>query len=163
MRHGISARPPDLILEPLLGPEQITSLEADAKADGRVMVTRLIAEWVSGENRFALPGEGAYVARLGSRICAVGGLNRDPYARDASIGRVRRLYVSPRDRRNSIGTTLVEKLLTRARGVYSWAHLRTHDAGAAAFYEAIGFERVHGNAECTHRRAVRTKSGLDTA
>ncbi len=147
-------RPPDLILEPLVGTEQITSLEADAKADGRVMVTRLIAEWVGGENRFALPGERAYVARIGSRICAVGGLNRDPYAQDTAIGRVRRLYVSVRDRRNGIGTALVDKLLSDARGVYSWAHLRTHDPQAASFYEAIGFEPVYGNAECTHRRAV---------
>jgi GNAT superfamily N-acetyltransferase len=156
VKHGISRQPPDLILEPLLGPEQIASLEADAKADGRAMVTRLIAEWEGGENRFALRGEGAYVARMGTRICAVGGLNRDPYARDASIGRIRRLYVSPKHRRNGIGTALVEKLLSHARGVYCWAHLRTHDPEAAAFYEAIGFERVSGNAECTHRRAVVT-------
>lgn len=147
-------RPSDLTVEPLLGPEQLGSLEADATADGRNMVTRLIAEWLDGKNRFTLAGERAYVARIGDRICAVGGLNRDPYARDATIGRVRRLYVAVEDRRRGIGTAIIDRLLSDACGTYSWLHLRTHDVGAAAFYEAIGFEPVRENAECTHRRVV---------
>jgi ribosomal protein S18 acetylase RimI-like enzyme len=145
-------RAADLILEPLERPDLLCSLEADAKADGRIMVSRLIQEWRDGRNRFSLPGERAYIARRGERICAVCGLNRDPFAVEDSIGRVRRLYVSVQDRRNGIGTAVIEQLMSDARGAYTWVHLRTHDPEAAAFYEAVGFEPVHGNAECTHRR-----------
>jgi ribosomal protein S18 acetylase RimI-like enzyme len=145
-------RPADVILEPLERPDLLSALEADAKADGRIMVSRFIQEWLDGRNRFSQPGEKAYIARRGERICAVCGLNRDPFAGDKSIGRVRRLYVSVKDRRNGIGTAVIEQLMSDARGVYTWVHLRTHDPEAAAFYEAIGFERVQGDAECTHRR-----------
>ena len=81
-------------------------------------------------------------------------MNRDPYAGDDSIGRVRRFYVSAPERRLGIGRALIERLMADASGVYSWIHLRTHEHEAAAFYEANGFEAVAGNPDYTHRRRV---------
>jgi N-acetylglutamate synthase-like GNAT family acetyltransferase len=152
MRQKDGAR--DLVVEPLVGPEQLAALEADARADGRAMVSRLIHEWLDGRNRFSRPGEKAYVARRDGRVCGVCGLNRDPFAGNDSIGRVRRLYVSVHNRREGIGTAIVDQLMADARGVYTWIHLRTRDAQAAAFYEAMGFEPVTGDDTCTHRRRV---------
>ena len=143
-----------LIVESLRSIEQLASLEADASTDKRRMVSRLVEEWLDGRNRFSRPGEKAYLAKLDERVCGVCGLNRDPFAGNESIGRVRRLYVSVKDRRKGVGSAVIERLMADARGVYTWIHLRTHDADAAAFYEAIGFEPVVGNAECTHRRRV---------
>jgi GNAT superfamily N-acetyltransferase len=90
-------------------------------------------------------------------VCGVCGPNRDPYANDDS-GRVRRLYVSVRERRTGIGGALIDRLMADASGVYSWIHLRTHEPEAAAFYEAIGFEHVAGNADYTHRRRVNSSA-----
>lgn len=150
----IVMRPEDFSVEPLVSVDQLATLEADCKADGRIMVSRFIQEWREGRNRFSLPGEKAYVARREGRLCAVCGLNRDPFASDSKIGRVRRLYVSTADRRNGIGTALMDQLMEDAQGVYTWVHLRTLDSDAAAFYEAIGFDPVEGNEHCTHRRRV---------
>jgi len=147
-------RAADLVIEPLRDLEQLTELEADANADGQGMVSRLIREWRDGRNRFSAPGERVYVAKRGERICGVCGVNRDPYAGDASIGRVRRFYVSARERRLGIGRALIDRLMADARGVYSWIHLRTHEHEAAVFYEANGFEAIAGNPDYTHRRRV---------
>jgi N-acetylglutamate synthase-like GNAT family acetyltransferase len=151
VRTGAAA---DLVIEPLIDPKQLAALEADAKADGCVMVSRLIREWLDGRNRFSRVGEKAYVAKREERVCAVCGLNRDPFAGDERVGRVRRLYVAVQDRRTGVGTAVIERLMADARGVFKWVRLRTHDRAAAAFYVRIGFEPVAGDAECTHRRRV---------
>jgi len=147
-------RPSYFIVEPLADLAQLADLAVDARADGRVMVSRFIEEWLDGRNRFSLPGEKAYVARRGDRIGAVCGLNLDPFAGSDTIGRVRRLYVAARDRRNGVGTAVVSQLMADARGVFEWLHLRTYDRDASAFYEAIGFEKVIGDENYTHRRCV---------
>src|SRR5688572_2760417 len=147
-------QPADLVIEPLRDLEQLTELEADANANGQGMVSRLIREWRDGRNRFSAAGERVYVAKRGGRVCGVCGVNRDPYAGDDSIGRVRRLYVSARERRLGSGRALIERLMTDASGVYSWIHLRTHEHEAAVFYEANRFEAVAGNPDYTHRRRV---------
>jgi len=147
-------RPADLVIEPLSDLEQLNELELDANADGQAMVSRLIREWRDGRNRFSAPGERVYIAKRGERVCGACGMNRDPYAGDDSIGRVRRLYVSARERRLGVGRALIDRLMADARGVYSWIHLRAHENRAAAFYEANGFERVAGNPDYTHRRRV---------
>src|SRR5262245_48628748 len=103
-------RPIDLVIEPLTDLEQLTELEADANADGQAMVSRLIHEWREGRNRFSAVGESVYVAKRGERVCGVCGLNRDPYAGDDSVGRVRRLYVSAHARRTGIGRALIDRL-----------------------------------------------------
>ena len=146
--------PPDLIVEPVRAPEELLALQADADSDGRGMVSRLVREWREGRNRFDGPGEKVYLARRGSRVCAVGGLNRDPYAGGYAIGRVRRLYVAVDDRRKGIGSMIIDRLIADARGTYTSLHVRTYDAVAAAFYEAHGFERVIGKEEVTHRRPI---------
>jgi predicted acetyltransferase len=126
-------RPVDLTVGPFRDPDSLSALEADAVADACVMVSRFLQDWRSGQNRFARPGEKAYIAMRGERICAVCGLNRDPFATDDSIGRVRRLYVAVQDRRSGIGTAVIDRLMADACGVYTLVHLRTHDPEAAAF------------------------------
>jgi GNAT superfamily N-acetyltransferase len=147
-------RPGDLVVEPLADVAQLAELEADARSDGRAMVSRFIQDWRDGRNRFDGVGERAYVARRGGRTSGVCGLNLDPFACSNTIGRVRRLYVAVQDRRNGVGTAVIARLLADARGVFEWIHLRTYDHAASGFYEAIGFTRVIGDENCTHRRRV---------
>jgi ribosomal protein S18 acetylase RimI-like enzyme len=146
--------PTDLVVEPLVDLAQLVALEADAKSDGRVMVSRLVQEWRDGRNRFARAGERVYVARRRERVAGVCGLNVDPFAGSDTIGRVRRLYVAVQDRRKGVGTAVVEHLMADAGATFEWIRLRTNDAAAAEFYEAIGFEPVSGDEHCTHRRRV---------
>jgi GNAT superfamily N-acetyltransferase len=144
----------NLSIRPLTDPTQLMALAADATADGHRMVTRLIEEWFTGENRFDKPGERSYIASLDGRICAVCGLNIDPFAGDINIGRVRRLYVSGSVRRRGIGSAIIAQLVGDALGHFRELHLRTYDARAAAFYEAVGFTPVHAMEQCTHRRRL---------
>ena len=147
-------RPSNLVVEPLIDLAQLVELEADARSDGRAMVSRFIEEWRDGRNRFNRPGERAYVAQWSERTSGVCGLNVDPFAGSNSIGRVRRLYVAAQHRRNGIGSAIISRLMADACGAFEWIHLRTHDPVAAAFYEAIGFAPVSGDDKCTHRRRV---------
>jgi GNAT superfamily N-acetyltransferase len=126
----------------LSDPTRLAGLAADAEADGRRMVSRLIAEWSEGINRFDRPGERAYLALSEGRVVAVCGLNIDPYANDPLIGRVRRLYVAVAQRRRGVGSALMNVLADEARRHFRMLHVRTHDAEASAFYEALGFTRV---------------------
>ena len=149
-------RPSHVAIRLLTDPAVLAELAADdAEADGWRMVSRLIAEWADGTNRFTAPGEHAYVvvAEDGSPA-AVGGLNLDPFASDPTVGRVRRLYVARTQRRKGVASALMRRLSSDAAGHFRTLHLRTDNAEASAFYEAIGFTRVVADPNCTHRRPV---------
>jgi GNAT superfamily N-acetyltransferase len=141
-------------IQPLTDPMQLSPLATEATADGHRMVARLIEEWITGENRFDKPGERTYLASLDGQICGVCGLNIDPFAGDINVGRVRRLYVSASVRRQGIGSVLIERLVGDAMGHFRELHLRTHDTGASAFYESVGFMPVVAMEQCTHRRSL---------
>ena len=147
-------RPTVLAIFPLIDPALLAGLAADAEADGRRIVSRLIAEWLDGRNRFDRPGERAYFAVDGGRVVAVCGLNVDPFADDPAVGRVRRMYVAVAHRRKGAGSAMLKELADEAKSHFRTLHLRTDDAGASAFYEANGFSRVDGDPNCTHRRPV---------
>lgn len=129
------------------------SLSEDFRA-----VRRLREEWDSGANRFDRPGEILLEARVGSRLVGVCGLNRDPYARQPELGRLRHLYVHPEFRRRGIGRALVSMVIEHARGRFSRVRLRTQDADADRFYLAIGFRRVVGEPDATHDLPAQAKS-----
>jgi GNAT superfamily N-acetyltransferase len=129
-------------------------LAADADADGHRMVSRLIEEWINQANRFDCLGERLYCAIIDGQICGVCGLNRDPFANDPTVGRVRRLYVATAHRRQGVASSVLWQLVSDAKAHFHLLHLRTHDPRAAAFYESIGFSPVHGEPTCTHRRSL---------
>src|SRR5579871_3377770 len=86
---------------------ELLALVDESEAEGHGFLRRLVAEWESGQNRFAGPGEALYVARQGAGLVGVCGLNADPYARLPGIGRLRHLYVVADHRRRGVGQTLV--------------------------------------------------------
>jgi N-acetylglutamate synthase-like GNAT family acetyltransferase len=139
----------DLSIRPLDSIASLVELSKDADADGCRMVSRLIDEWNDGTNRFDQPGEKIYCATVGGDIVGVCGLNRDPFAGVATIGRVRRLYVATAFRRRGVASALLRRLSVDARAHFSELHLRTYDPVASAFYESFGFSIVDGNPQCT--------------
>ena len=119
----------------------IDILCAESVAEGHKFVARLFDEWRSGMNRFNAPGEAFFVAESATGIVGVCGLNRDPYAGDASIGRIRHLYVLRAHRREGIGRALITAVIDAARIHFRTLRLRTTPA-AEAFYRALGFKCV---------------------
>lgn len=118
------------------------ALLADSRADGQSMVGRLWKEWKNGGNRFELPGEALFGARDDARLLGVCGLNRDPYGGQATVGRVRHLYVLRAARRHGIAGALTRRVVEAARGSFALLELRTISPEAAAFYRALGFRPV---------------------
>jgi GNAT superfamily N-acetyltransferase len=113
---------------------------------------RMRDEWRSGENRFDRPGEAVFEARAGGRLVGACGLNRDPYLPDASVGRVRHLYVDPEFRRRGVGRALVARVLEHAGQHFARVRLRTLREDADLFYVALGFRRTTAEADATHAR-----------
>jgi GNAT superfamily N-acetyltransferase len=143
------------IIRPLTDPTFLAKLATHADADGWHMVSLLIAEWNDGTNRFAARGERAYMAcSPDGEPIDVGGLNIHPFASDATVGRIRRLYVVRAHRRKGVASALMQKLSTDAADHFKTLHLRTDSVEAATFYESIGFMRIVGDPQCTHARAV---------
>jgi GNAT superfamily N-acetyltransferase len=123
-------------------------LRAESSHEGFRFMERLCEEWVSGVNRFDAPGEALFIARVDAQVVGICGVNRDPYARNARTGRVRRLYVLPGHRRNGVGGALLEAAIAHARGHFDLVRARTE--AADHFYTARGFQRDDSHTDATH-------------
>ena len=130
--------------------DQLTPLLTEGEQNGWHFVGRLAAEWESEINRFDRVGEVLFVARAEGRIIGVCGLNIDPYLADASVARVRHLYVLQAYRCLGIGRQLVQSVVDAASGRFNTLRLRTANPVAARLYEKLGFRPVKGNSDCTH-------------
>src|SRR5262249_40244047 len=117
----------DVTIERLtdLPPAALAALVADGEAAGWRFVRRLARGWATGANRFGPPGEVLFGAWAAGRLVGVCGLNVDPYAGDATVGRVRRLYVLTEFRGQGIGGRLVRAVVAAARGRFGSLLLRT--------------------------------------
>ncbi|WP_372438137.1 GNAT family N-acetyltransferase [Pseudomonas chlororaphis subsp. aureofaciens] len=123
-----------------LAPE-ILVLEAEAVAEGFRFLTRLVADWESGANRFDQPGECLLGAFRDGQLLAIGGLSYDPYA-GPGIGRLRRVYVARVARGQSVGKALVQRLLAHAAQRFRVVRLSTDTPEGAAFYLRCGFQPI---------------------
>jgi GNAT superfamily N-acetyltransferase len=133
-----------------LPPDGLAQLAAESEQSGFRFVRRLLDEWTAGVNRFDRPGEALFAAVVGDRTVGVCGLNVDPYAPAARVGRLRRLYVLAASRRAGVGRLLVAAVVTAARGTFDRLRLRTDHPEAARFYERLGFRPCPGADDCTH-------------
>ena len=143
---------PPAIIERVTGAPAgpLDDLLVESEREGSRFVRRLFDEWAAGTNRFDRPGEALFTARLGDRLIGVCGLNVDPYAAAANVGRVRRLYVLSAYRRLGAGRQLVLAVLDAARGRFDVLRLRTTNPAAARLYETLGFRPSAETADFTH-------------
>lgn len=130
-------------------PPDIGRLADAAREEGHDLVSRLVDEWDDGTNRFDRPGELLAESRCDGLLCAVGGLNVDPYLDDGTIGRIRHVFVHPTHRRTGVGRTLIGFLVDSARGSFRRVRLRTVQVPGPDFYRALGF-RTTDEANATH-------------
>ena len=129
----------------------IKALVAEASAEGFQFIDRLVGEWHIGVNRFSKPGEKLLGVFDGQMVIAVGGLNRDPYAQQDHVGRLRHIYVHPGYRRLGVARQLVNALLENHHEHFERVRLRTSTTGASHFYEACEFRSIE-EADATHER-----------
>jgi len=131
---------------PVVGIEQ---LQIEARAEGYKFIDRLVEEWASGVNRFDGTGEMLFGCFDDGLLVGVGGLNCDPFAGRADVGRVRRVYVRAAWRKRGIGRALVGALILEARKSFVCVRLRAENADAGRLYEGLGFVRYAGP-DATH-------------
>ncbi len=152
-----------IVVEKILLPvDGIDMLAKEAEAEGYHFIPQTLNEWESGANRFAQAGEallGVYV-RVGTKteLVGMGGLTIDPFAGDPVVGRLRRIYVRTKWRRQGIGETLVAELLRLAGRHFERVRLRAVNAGAAQLYERFGFVPIE-DGEATHLFELRKAIG----
>jgi len=137
-----------------LPPNLNEEIGAAAELEKFKAIQRLQDDWAEGFNRFDGPGEAFYAAEINDHLVGVCGLNRDPYVDDASVARLRRLYVLPRFRRMGIGRQLVLRARQDATKHFGRLRLRTLNPNSAAFFESIGFIRVNGLEAVTHEMRI---------
>ncbi|MEC2073758.1 GNAT family N-acetyltransferase [Alkalihalophilus marmarensis] len=120
----------------------VDSLVKQSKEDGFRFVERLANDYKNGSNTFNHSGEGLFgVFNEEGVIVAIGGLNKDPFSNELSIGRLRRFYVSKEYRRNGIGSRLVKKIIDEAKIYYKILVLHTDTEQADKFYTSLGFSK----------------------
>jgi len=141
-----------LLILPHAGFQKLTEA---ATAEGFTFLERMQNDWNAGKNRFSAPGEYIVGVSLSDELVAIGGLNKDPYAIEATTGRLRHLYVSMPHRRCGIGRALVVTLLSQAGSYFHRVRLRTESAEAAAFYESYGFQPTR-EPDATHSLRLNT-------
>jgi GNAT superfamily N-acetyltransferase len=121
-------------------PAELSLLANQARDEGYRHLERLITDWNSGEMRFSRPGEALLAAFLADELVGVGGLSVEPKLQNAL--RMRRFYVLPQHRGQSIGRRLAETLMRRAAGSASALTLHAGNDKAAGFWERLGFGKV---------------------
>ena len=136
-------------------PVGFESLIQASRAEGFRFLERLREEWDSGENRFSNEGEALFVAHDvraldAPSLAGIGGVNRDPYVSDPSVGRIRRLYVAPQHRRQGVARALVLRVLTTAPEHFTRVRVNTDTPAADRFYLALGFLRLGADEMATH-------------
>ncbi|MBX5011084.1 GNAT family N-acetyltransferase [Rhizobium lentis] len=119
-------------------PQEIASLESEARREGYRHITRLIQEWSAGETRFEYEGERLLGAYVGEALAGVGGMTLEPAAVEAL--RMRRFYVHPAMRGRGVGRSLALTLLDHARSFCSLVTVYAGNGGAAKFWESVGFQ-----------------------
>ncbi|GIP38356.1 N-acetyltransferase [Paenibacillus sp. J31TS4] len=139
-----------IAIEPISLPDQLEPLIRESVREGYRFVQRLADEYSSGANRFDRPGERLAVARIGSELIGICGLNEDPYLGDPAFVRLRHLYVSADWRRQGVARRLVEFVLEEARWEGKTVVLRTDNPEADRFYRKLGFAAGNRFAHATH-------------
>jgi len=135
-------------------PRALPTLIASAEAEGFQALTTLARNFESGTNRFAGAGEVLLTLWDGDDLLGIGGLNRDPYFPERTVGRLRHLYVLPPLRSRGLGRSLVKALENHAKGVFPVLQLFTQSPRAGAFYEALGYQSIQGETKVSHRKAI---------
>lgn len=118
---------------------EFNDLIEESIEEGNRHLLKLVSEFESGTNRFDKPGEALFIALHQTEIVGVGGVHKDPYSMDESVGRVRRFYVLQKYRRQGIAKNLLKQIIELAQNHYEVLVLRTTNPNADQLYRSLGF------------------------
>ena len=133
--------------------ELVRDLAQRAESEGFKFVTRFADECASGSVQLDAPGEYFCGVFDEGDLVALGGVTPDPYIDDASVGRLRHVFVRPEFRARGVGRMLVATLESRAGKRYARLRLRTDTVAAAHFYERLGYHAISSDS-ATYERAL---------
>ena len=120
-------------------PTDLPALQDEAAAEGYRFVEGILEEWDAG--RYAGEDERntlLAVYREGV-LAAIGAVTPDPYDPAPDLLRIRHVYVRPGNRREGVGRVLASALIQQGLALAPRLSLNAADAGASAFWEAMGF------------------------
>ncbi|WP_254871187.1 GNAT family N-acetyltransferase [Bacillus sp. Marseille-Q1617] len=80
----------------------------------------------------------------------MGGLNRDPYNRGESLGRLRRVYVLRDYRKKGIARLLCNELQEFAKKYYKGVILHTDTSEGDLFYRSLGYQKTDSYQKSSH-------------
>lgn len=131
-------------------PDDLPALQAEAAAEGYRFVEGILEEWdagryLAGDDRNAL-----FAAYRGGVLAVVGAVTPDPYDPAPDLLRIRHVYVRLEHRREGIGRALASALVQQGLALAPRLSLNAADAGAAAFWEAMGFRPDAGGTRRSH-------------
>lgn len=120
-------------------PDDLPALQDEAAAEGYRFVEGILEEWDAG--RYAGEDERntlLAVYREGV-LAAIGAVTPDPYDPAPNLLRIRHVYVRPGNRREGVGRVFASALIQQGLALAPRLSLNAADAGASAFWEAMGF------------------------
>ncbi len=131
-------------------PDGLPALQDEAAAEGYRFVEGILEEWDAG--RYAGEDERntlLAVYREGV-LAAIGAVAPDPYDPAPDLLRIRHVYVRPGNRREGVGRVLASALIQQGLALAPRLSLNAADAGASAFWEAMGFRPDRGGTRRSH-------------
>lgn len=131
-------------------PDDLPKLQDEAAAEGYRFVEGILEEWDAG--RYAGEDERntlLAVYREGV-LAAIGAVTPDPYDPAPDLLRLRHVYVRPDNRREGVGRVLAGALIQQGLALAPRLSLNAADAGASAFWEAMGFSPDRCGIRRTH-------------
>lgn len=131
-------------------PDDLPALQAEAAAEGYRFVEDILEEWDAGRYEGQDERNTLLAVYRGGKLAAIGAVTPDPYDPAPDLLRIRHVYVRPGCRRESVGRSLASALIQQGLALAPSLSLNAADAGARAFWEAMGFRPDAGGTRRTH-------------
>ena len=131
-------------------PDDLPALQAEAAAEGYRFVEGILEEWDAGRYEGGDDRNALFALFREGMLAAVGAVTPDPYDPAPDLLRIRHVYVRPEHRRGGFGRALASALIQQGFALAPRLSLNAADAGASAFWEAIGFQSDNGGTRRTH-------------
>src|SRR3569623_1346072 len=129
-------------------PLSVSELMSEAVRSGHERASNFHTAWTSGP--FTGPGEALFLAFEAGHLLGMAVISADPFVSEATVGRLRFIYVREAARRRGVGDRLVAECLSLALGHWQTLRLHTDNVAAARIYERHGFEASSEDPRATH-------------
>lgn len=131
-------------------PDDLPALQDEAAAEGYRFVDGIMEEWNAGRYAGADDRNTLFALYREGVLAAIGAVTPDPYDPAPDLLRIRHVYVRPGNRREGVGRVLAGALIQQGLALAPRLSLNAADAGAAAFWEAMGFQPDSGGTRRSH-------------